>query len=164
MESVYFNNIKCYNYGVRPPNDRRMPGMYLESIFVMRFHPSPPKTPSYTRNQHIESKYFRKQNPPTAKFSVRPHSAYPCVHRMVVCWRGEIARQCKHPNRVKTHHPNFVIGSSPLDARISNQWRCWITHNICEEAGGHTTRANTPKMQDRAEQILSYGLYAAFVD
>ena len=154
MESVYFANIKCHNYGVRSPNDRRMSGMHLENIFVTRFHPSPPKTPSCTRNQHIESKYFRKQNPPTAKFSVRPHSAYPCVHRMVVCWRGEIARQCKHPNRVKTHHPNFVIGSSPLGARIIQPvtllshcyflWRDWGSYHSSKlfENGG-SCRANT---------------------
>ena len=35
--------------------------------------------------------------------------------------------------------------------------------NICREAGGHTPRAFCLKIQDHAEQVLSYGLYAAIL-
>ena len=126
--------------------------------------------PTHPKHRPIQEISIPSQIISGSKTHPQPNSVWdrflriPVYHRMVVCWRGENARQCKHPNRVKTHHPNFVIGSSPLDARISNQWLCWITVKICEEAGGHTTRPNSLKIQDYAEQVLSYRLYAAFFD
>ena len=126
--------------------------------------------PTHQKQRPIQEISIPSQIISGSKTHPQPNSVWdrflriPVYHRMVVCWRGENARQCKHPNRVKTHHPNFVIGSSPLDARISNQWLCWITVKICEEAGGHTTRPNSLKIQDYAEQVLSYRLYAAFFD